>query len=121
MASPTQSLPYYFSKKEIEVTGTEKFKKLSIAYDKIIHENELLRKSHPWVCFRKVVATSLLVAALAAGIIGAAIGCVVTSVIGFGIAAVACVPVMFAYGVEAKDLVDEEITREEQLKNHKKG
>ena len=99
----------------------EDFKLLSCRYEKIVCENELLRKAHPNICLRRFLSVSLLVSALAAGIIGAAVGCVVTAVIGFSIAAVACVPVMLNYAKEATDLVDDQIAKEEQLKNNKQG
>jgi hypothetical protein len=91
----------------------ERVKELSARHEKLIHENELLRKAHPNICWRRFLSVSLLVSALAAGIIGAAVGCVVTAVIGFSIAAVACVPVLLNYTKEASDLVDEQIAREE--------
>jgi hypothetical protein len=104
--------------KEFNIEDIDNFHILQHKYEKIVYENELLRKAHPDICLRRFLSVSLLVSALAAGIIGAAVGCVVTAVIGFSIAAVACVPVMLNYAKEAEDLVDEQIAREEKLKNN---
>lgn len=106
--------------KEFKIEDIDNFHNLQKKYEKIIHKNELLRKAHPDICWRRFLSVSLLVSALAAGIIGAAVGCVVTAVIGFGIAAMACVPVLLNYAKEASDLVDEKIAKEE-LKNNKQG